>query len=72
MMIKNTAIYGLQAGSVMGSSAGGAHAAIKQQKARLASLIARLRAQRQACQVSITARLHALQASVLLAWHICS
>ncbi|KAL0052885.1 hypothetical protein WJX82_009195 [Trebouxia sp. C0006] len=38
------------AGSVMGSSAGGAHAAIKQQKAQLASLIARLRTQRQACQ----------------------
>ena len=41
-----------QAGSVMGSSAGGAHAAVKQQKAHLASLIARLRTQRQACQVS--------------------
>jgi len=36
----------------MGSSAGGAHAAIKQQKAQLASLIARLRTQRQACQVT--------------------
>ena len=42
----------MQAGSVMGSSAGGAHAAIKQQKAQLASLIARLRTQRQACQVT--------------------
>lgn len=35
----------------MGSSIGGAHAAMKQQKAHLASLIARLRTQRQACQV---------------------
>ncbi|KAL3157692.1 Intraflagellar transport protein 81 [Trebouxia sp. C0010 RCD-2024] len=38
------------ASSVVGRGAGGAHAAIKQQKAQLASLIARLRTQRQACQ----------------------
>lgn len=42
---------GVQASSVVGRGAGGAHAAIKQQKAQLASLIARLRTQRQACQV---------------------
>lgn len=43
---------GVQASSVVGRGAGGAHAAIKQQKAQLASLIARLRTQRQACQVA--------------------
>lgn len=40
----------LQMGSVRGSQAGGA-TAVKQRKAELASLIARLRTQRQACQV---------------------
>ena len=41
----------VQASSVMGRGAG-AHAAIKQQKAQLASLVARVRTQRQACQVA--------------------
>lgn len=43
---------GVQASSMVGRGAGGAHAAIKQQKAQLASLIARLRTQRQTCQVA--------------------
>ena len=43
---------GVQATSVMGRGAGGNHAAIKQQKAQLASLIAQVRTQRQACQVA--------------------